>query len=263
MLQEEYNLGMMNDLIALTGLGRDVITYHLDLSTFIDEFFSKAGEKGIDRIHMFGGTAINRAFFGKNQRFSLDMDLNYNGKEDRGMKELGKIIKDTGYKILEQRWMNPKHTLKRLVVSSPPGRAVNFTIDAHFLKEETDAPFENLSLRSITEFFGYPLLRTVVPSYKLEYLLSGKLSALKDRTVDRDVYDSYMGLMVPPDYKLLKKYVEWYDSFPQLVRIVSHKLEKLMEDGKKTEITNYIPEYCVTDFNLMASEISRLLLKMV
>ena len=254
---------MINDLISSTGLGRDVIIYHLDLSAFIDDFFSAAMEKGTSAMRMFGGTAINRAFFGKNQRFSLDMDLNYDGSMDSGAKELSVILKGAGYRAAKGEWMNSKHTVKRLIVMPTAGRIASFSIDLHAIKEEGDAQFQNLALRSITEFFGYPPMKTVVPSYTMERLLAGKLFALRDRTLDRDVYDAYVGLRLPPNYKLLRKYIEGYESFPQLVSVATHRLEKLMESGRRMGITRSIPEYCITDFNLMASEITRLLLRMV
>lgn len=254
---------MINDLITSTGLGRDVITYHLDLSTLIDDFFSSAMEMGVHNIHMFGGTAINRAFFGKKQRFSIDIDVNYNGSAETGTKEITEIIKRAGYKASDGEWMNMRHTLKRLAISPASGRTANFIADVHFVREDDHTPFENLSLHSITEFFGYPPTRSVVPSYKLEYLLSGKIFALKDRTTERDIYDTYMGLALPPDYKLLKKYIEEYETFPQLVSVATHRLEKLMLEAKKISIARYIPSYCTTDLNLMASEINRMLLKML
>ena len=253
---------MVNDLAASTGLSREVIIYHLDLSSLIDDLFSQITEKGVETMHLFGGTAINRAFFGKNQRFSIDLDLNYNGSDmGKATSELRAILGPAGYKVGKQEWMNSKHTLKRLFVESTGGRRAGFDIDIHLKKE--DAPYKRLVLHSITEYFGYMPIKTIAQSYTFEFLLAGKLFALKDRALDRDVYDTYMCLQETADYGKVRKYIEEYESFPQLVGIINNKLEKLVETNRKIEISRYIPSYCIRDFNLMASEINRKLMGMV
>ena len=133
-----------------------------------------------------GGTALNKVYLGKLQRFSEDLDFDLNTKSIQEMREKCKKIagKIDGYEIAEFRKVGD--TIQFYCnYESPLGGKDHVRVDVAAKKIVTENPIaikpaeSAYAQRSVTGFYVY----------SLEDLVARKMHALQTRTEGKDVYD--------------------------------------------------------------------------
>jgi predicted nucleotidyltransferase component of viral defense system len=147
-------------------------------------------ENNKQKVGLYGGTALNKIYFGKRQRFSYDLDLlcyDY--------KKTIKILSD--------------NNAKNIGLLSDKRAEFNYNgikLDLWSVKKTEEQP-RGLQATSLLSFFDYPVVNSFVPSYSLEYLLARKILAMASRSLIKDVYDSWLGLQLLKDRKKFEKYL--------------------------------------------------------
>ncbi len=139
------------------------------------------------KVALYGGTALNKIYFGKDQRISYDLDIESFAFE-RSISLMQRVCDSKVSHIKAARFV-----YKGVVVDLTKARRI-----------------EEPSLRrveSLLGFFNYPMGSLLVPSYSLELLLARKTTALLSRLVPKDVYDTWMGLKLLKGEKLYRSYV--------------------------------------------------------
>ena len=146
-----------------------------------------------DRLVLKGGTALNLFHFEQLPRLSVDIDLNYIGSLDREtMLQEKPIIVDAIHKILSQNQFeqhrSPMHHAGGKMVwfyNSILGQRGALEIDLNFMYRQPLYPISNLSpnIESHTHWQA--------PVLDIHELAAGKLSALFDRSVSRDLFDAH------------------------------------------------------------------------
>ncbi len=180
----EYNL----DEIALkTGISPDKIGREIQVIEALHNIMILFGNAG-QKFGLYGGTAMNKIYFGEKQRLSYDLDLETYAYE------------------------NTKNILTRAsAVAIPFPKAARFVYKNVQIDLTRATELEQPKLYTATSliaFFNYPIAAVAVQSYSLEYLLARKTLALLSRVVDKDIYDSWVGFGILKDPEKYKKYLK-------------------------------------------------------
>ncbi len=146
-----------------------------------------------ERLVLKGGTALNLFCFREVPRLSVDIDVNYIGHLDRGkMLEDRLTLTQAIQKILEQnqyeRHRSPSHHAGGKMVwfyNSLLGQRGSIEIDVNFMYRQTLFP----PVLKAVNIPGYSDWRA--PVLDIHELAAGKLSALFDRRVSRDLFDAH------------------------------------------------------------------------
>ncbi|MEM3212055.1 MAG: nucleotidyl transferase AbiEii/AbiGii toxin family protein [Candidatus Micrarchaeaceae archaeon] len=173
--------------IASDRLREDLRTYEV-MSTLFPAFEVSGLEVGL-----YGGTALNKIYFGSRQRLSYDLDIYCTSLTSavRAVKKLGGSEVNAKEKFEE-------HERRRLVLS---GIAIDLW--------ERKLPEKPLKLQAIDllYYLGYLVPPVVIPSFSLEYLLANKTIAMADRNELKDIYDTWMGLRIVKNMQKYRKYL--------------------------------------------------------
>lgn len=188
----QYNINL--DEVALTvGISTDKLEKSISTYSAMSEIFPALETAGI-KTGLFGGTALNKIYFGKSQRLSYDLDIfaytyakTIKELERMGAKPVfeGNFPKKKGIK-------STRMTYKGIVLD---------IVDAKSLKEQPT----KLQAFDLLYYYGQLISPTTVPSYKLEYLLAEKTMAMLDRNELKDIYDMYTGIRLLKDIKTYQK----------------------------------------------------------
>ncbi|MBS3067525.1 nucleotidyl transferase AbiEii/AbiGii toxin family protein [Candidatus Micrarchaeota archaeon] len=152
----------------------------------VTDFAAKHNKKLIFK----GGTALSKAYLGKAQRFSEDIDFDLDENPDAVMqfsKQLAQSIKE--YVITDFRKVYKTIQFYCKYDSSLIGERDHVRVDIASKKIITSQP-------PITKYANSEFTNggVSVYVYSVEDLLARKMNALCDRTEGKDVYDVYMGL---------------------------------------------------------------------
>ncbi len=145
-----------------------------------------------ERLALKGGTALNLFCYDSIKRLSVDIDLNYIGALDKKtMLEERKILQDAMYRILQSSGFKqdraPSHYAGgklEWLYDSAFGSKGTLQIDLNYMYRQTLWP---VTYRA-SKISGYE--NWLVPVLDIHELAAGKLSALFDRRVSRDLYDA-------------------------------------------------------------------------
>lgn len=194
------------------------------------------------KIVFKGGTALNKVYLKQNQRFSEDLDFDYDtdSMEDvrRYCKELASKIH--GYEINEFRRV--KDTVQfYCVFDTPLGTKDHVRVDIAAKRIVTSEPVETRPIAS--EFTQQSA--TGIQVYALEDLVARKLHALRTRTEGKDVFDAYHALPLCESLdKALRCMLESEDDKEtprEFIEKTCGQLKK-MDAKKLTRLTNpFIP----------------------
>lgn len=138
-----------------------------------------------------GGTAIHLGF-GKPHRLSVDLDFNYIGALERDVMEqerpnveeaLARIVQAQGY---QAQWSRPTHAGRKCFLNyrNTSGTADRIEIDLNFLHRQLLLPPAIRTLWSPEPEVDISALLISLPE-----LCAGKICALFDRMMPRDLYD--------------------------------------------------------------------------
>ncbi len=185
----EINLDICREIAIKHGLPLQFVIkeYHLfnvlsKISTFTIQ--------NKQRLIFKGGTALSKIYLGKTQRFSEDLDFDFDESMDKIKQfsvELAQNLSE--YSILEFRTV--RETVQfYCTYDSPLGQKDHIRVDIASKQILTAKP---LAIKpAVSEF-----VQSVVigfPVYEIEDLVARKLNALCSRTEGKDIYDVYLVL---------------------------------------------------------------------
>lgn len=139
-----------------------------------------------------GGTALN-LFFGPPARLSVDLDLNYVASAERAVMlrdrpevegAIAQVARGRGYRL---QWSREEHAGRKAFLGylGAAGTPDRIEIDLNFLFRLPLATVQNLAMWQPGN-----LERPETPVVGFEELAAGKLSALLDRALPRDLFDT-------------------------------------------------------------------------
>lgn len=246
-----YDNELLNLAYARTGISPASLVYDLELSSFINLFFQEISRLGI-HLNVYGGTPLNRGFFGEKQRLSLDLDLAMPSSRrlNADIINVRDVIKSIGYKEV-------RHKLLEEGFAAYVSRGESI-IKIEMRKRELAAKTQYITLHPVLEYYGLATVATRVPSYEFEYLLASKLHAFARRMIYRDLYDSFMGLQVAKDTGKLVKYVKLLDkkrktdAFSEIIGRIGSEDYAYKQSGD-TVYEELVPLHYREDRKVMAS----------
>lgn len=190
-------------MVEKSGMRYADVVYDIDMTKLIADLFGFVSDKKMDVV-LFGGTALNRGFFGAKQRLSKDLDIMV---RSGGLSSLAGMISrhlgSLGYRMgrYEVESEEPSeeedepYSVKLIAATENKSN-----IEIAIYREDLSFDVTYVPLHSFAEYFNYPYIYPVkVPSYRLEGLLARKVYALYDRRLYKDLYDSRHGLELPLD----------------------------------------------------------------
>ncbi|MHB1830301.1 MAG: nucleotidyl transferase AbiEii/AbiGii toxin family protein [Candidatus Micrarchaeaceae archaeon] len=180
------------------GIGKDRLDKDIETYVSMGKIFPFLEGKGL-KVGLFGGTALNKIYFGKAQRLSYDLDIFcYSNKRTvEALKETGAKEKYTGMMPANRAAVSTRMTYGSIVLD---------LVDAagKYLPEEP----KTLQAVSLLYYYRALVLPFNVPSYSLELLLAEKTFAMTERNELRDIYDVWTGMGIMKDKKLYLKYIK-------------------------------------------------------
>lgn len=182
-----------------------------------------------EKLVFKGGTALNKVYLKKNQRFSEDLDFDYDAKNVADVRRLcGDLAsRIQGYAITEFRRV--KDTVQfYCVFESPLGLSDHVRVDVAQKRFNTSQPVETRPIAS--EFTQQ--LASGLQVYALEDLVARKLHALCTRTAGKDVYDVFHALGACGS---LQKAIQCMLETEDEKESPSHFLEKTAEKVRKMD----------------------------
>lgn len=174
------------DMSVKTGIEPKKLRKEIAVMNALQDIFLVLANEGQDAA-LFGGTALNKIYYGKRQRLSYDLDIDGTNFEST-RKIITKVSESSG-------WL--KNTY----------RSVYKGVVIDLVKSDNIEKPRMLKARSILEKYGYPITSVAVPSYSLEFLLAKKTMALLSRAVNKDVYDTWIGMQLLQNKKKYLKYL--------------------------------------------------------
>ena len=183
-------------------LGIDATKVRKSLATYeaMGEIFPMLEKEGC-RVGLFGGTALNKIYFGKKQRLSYDLDIfvySYQ-KTLRVLKKIGAKMTFSGA-FPGRKVTSARMTYKDIVLDLVP------------IKKIFEEP-EKLQLVDLLYYYGQLVPPIIVPSYSIEYLMAEKTFAMLDRNELKDIYDTWIG------FRLLtnkRKYISYMNGIAKI-----------------------------------------------
>lgn len=219
-----------------TGLPAKNLEKEIRLFTLMPKFFHLLEERRI-KTALFGGTALNKGYYGEKQRFSKDLDIDcFSRNWRRVYDKITEALLDSDiskeYRVETMKFDVPS-TIKEWTLWYGRNPWENLLIEMNIRQVAIDRTVKSLPMHSLLEFHGMTLTPVYVPSYSLEHLLARKILALSRRQVGKDIYDVFMGFKHSPDKRVLKAYVralaksEWKADFSSFVGSVIYWLDKV------------------------------------
>ncbi len=221
----------MNEFAIKLGISADKLGRNMAVYEAASELFPKL-ELAECKVGLFGGTALNKIYFGKRQRLSYDLDLfAYSYKRAlKALADIGARIKYTGT-FPGKKVVSTRMTYKEVVLD---------IVDAKAALEEP----RKLQLIDLLYYFGQLVPPIVVPSYSIEYLMAEKTMAMSDRNELKDIYDTWAGiklLKVPDTYLNYLKRIAKDGGVKDVIGHLKHQLANMLAnaeyyDKKRVEI---------------------------
>lgn len=187
----KYSKEQLNHIAQNTGFRAEIIEKVLLLMDVLSDFAHDPILK--QQIVLKGGTALN-LFYLNLPRLSVDIDLNYIGETDREKmlqarsnieERMIAICKRQGFTIYRKPTV---HAGGKMVwrYKSALGNTGNLEIDLNFMYRVPLLPIQYKKSCVISGKFIEN-----IPVLDIHELTAGKLSALMDRTLGRDLFDAY------------------------------------------------------------------------
>lgn len=177
----------LEEISIKTGISVEKLRKELQVMNAMQDLFLELSNKG-QEVALYGGTALNKIYYGPRQRLSYDIDID--------SPTYGKAKK--AITLLASKTI----VMKKACRAEYEGVVIDLT-EATGLEKPV-----LLKARSMLEFFGYPANSVTVPSYSLEYILARKTMAMLSRMVNKDIYDMWIGLQLLKDKAKYRRYVE-------------------------------------------------------
>jgi predicted nucleotidyltransferase component of viral defense system len=185
----ELDLEICRTIAIRYGLPLQFVFKEFHLVEVISQIAALAAQKP-DSLVFKGGTALNKAYLQKTQRFSEDADFDLvtkNASEElsRFSKSLASSLK--GYRITDFRRVRTTMQFY-CMYETPLGANDHVRIDIAPKKLLTSRPVETNQI--VSEFTHSSI--SGIKMYSIEDLTARKMNALATRTEGKDVYDVHM-----------------------------------------------------------------------
>ncbi len=168
-----------NRLAMKLGMQKEKLDKSIATYNAITAIFPLLESNGI-KAGLFGGTALNKIYFGRAQRLSYDIDLHC-------------YSYDKTIDVLSRNGATLKYhgRIKGIVSTKLLFGGIELDLVKASGIQERPRP---ATLTDLLYYFGVPLIPVRVPSYSLEYLLAEKTVAMAERNELKDIYDTWIGL---------------------------------------------------------------------
>lgn len=170
-----------------TGISQEKLQKEVSNMVALQELGALFASEG-QKVALIGGTALNKIYYGKDQRISYDLDIESFTFE----KSFALLKKVSETKVAHS--ISSRFVYKGVIIDLMRARKME---EPRLRKVE-----------SLLSFFNYPMGSLLVQSYSLDFLLARKTAALLARMVAKDVYDTWMGLKILKDTKTYKSYMK-------------------------------------------------------
>ncbi len=185
----ELDLEICRTIAIRYGLPLQFVFKEFHLVEVISQIAAFMTQKS-DSLVFKGGTALNKAYLQKTQRFSEDADFdlvtkNANEELSGFSKSLASSLK--GYRITDFRRVRATMQFY-CIYETPLGASDHVRIDISPKKLLTAKPVETNQI--VSEFTHSSI--SGIKMYSIEDLTARKMNALATRTEGKDVYDVYM-----------------------------------------------------------------------
>lgn len=186
---------------ASTNIEPSDIKYEVEMLDFSSRLFSELEKEKVP-FYLFGGTALNKGFFGGRQRLSKDLDIELDRRGfDNTARKFESIIIRIGYPNFRAEKYGGRCALHVYIGKNIDEIKIDITPQKNTIKGE------RVTLHSVLEYAGIPVKTVDVMSYPFEYLLAYKVSALQRRMLYKDIYDTYIGLQLGLDASKFMRYL--------------------------------------------------------
>jgi len=223
-----YNINF-DELAIKTNIATDRLQNNIKTYDAMAKLFPALETEG-QKVGLYGGTALNKVYFGKKQRLSYDLDIFCYSYETTlsVLKKHGAtqvLAKMAPMKIENTRFMFQDIRLDLWEVKGKP-------IEAPQKREATDLLY----------YYNYLIPKIAIPTYSLEYLLAEKTIAMADRNELKDIYDTWTGLQILKDeakYGRLLKLVSkkrGISDYLHYLRIQTYVINKNLDYYKEKKI---------------------------
>lgn len=176
----------IEDVAIRTNIAADKIRESIKTYAVMAKLFPLLETKGLN-VGLYGGTALNKVYFGKHQRLSYDLDI-YCYDYAKTMRLLEGINAKRLESPVPGRLKPSRYLMEDIQLDISDAKGVLEKPEKH---EATD----------ILTYFNYLIPPVVVPTYSLEYLLANKTFAMAARNELKDIYDTWFGLKILKDYR--------------------------------------------------------------
>jgi hypothetical protein len=189
-----------------------------------------------ERLVLKGGTALNLFCVDEMPRLSVDIDLNYIGHIDREvMLAERRIITEAIQQLFEQnqfeRYRSPTHHAGGKMVwfyASVLGQRGALEVDINFMHRQVLWPINWKKSNLVQQ-----VQQSLIPVLDIHELAAGKLAALLDRKVSRDLFDAHY-LMHHINFDLQKLRL----SFVVYLAMTEIPMERLTTDQIQYDLTD-------------------------
>lgn len=220
----EYDNETIGRVAAKMGIDIKSIKYDIAMTELMNGLFYEMVKDGVE-VYLYGGTALNRGYFGVAQRLSIDLDFETPARLfNTNLINIKDILKGLGYRIKTTTHIGENNA------AFYAEKDMKIRIEMK-KRDERKIKSQSLKLYPPVGFYGIPMTYSIAQSYEFEYLLAGKINALSRRTLYKDVYDTYQAFRILKDDKLLVRYIKGFEEKSKTC-IIDEALHSLTQNLK-------------------------------
>jgi predicted nucleotidyltransferase component of viral defense system len=185
----------LNEIALKLGMGVDKLRKDIGTYRAISEIFPML-ETEECKVGLFGGTAMNKLYYGKMQRLSYDLDIfSYSYKKTvKLLDEHAAVLKYEG------AFPGRKAQSSRMMYKG-------IELDIVSVSNTAEEP-KKMQMTDLLYYYGQLMPPVTVPSYSLEYLLADKTITMANRNELKDIYDTWLGTKFLKDKHAYHSYLE-------------------------------------------------------
>lgn len=214
----------LKGLVIRTGIREEKLKKEIEVMQALQDLFITLGNSS-QKVALFGGTALNKIYYGERQRLSYDIDI-----ESYSFESTKRVLE----KICDRTVESPK-----------AARFVYKNVVVDLMKAHNIEKPQLKKAYSLLSMFDYPIASVTVPSYSLEYLLAKKTMAVLSRTLNKDIYDMWVGMQLIKDDEAYEGYTRKLAELEKvdmeyLIGVMLHNIKAGSVHDKDTEIIDVL-----------------------
>lgn len=181
-----------------------------------------------------GGTALNKVYFQKEQRFSEDLDFDLAFKKVSDKKQRIKYIGSKVTKLLSGYNLGTRYMRDTIRITcsflNELEKKDNVFLEFHL----EDKIVGKYSLKNIRSRLIKKTIKNI-PTYSLSSLLAKKIVAFSNRASGKDLYDLYYGFKIISKNDILKELKDFAKYKNLNYRLVVERVLEILKDKKQLE----------------------------